>query len=147
MLQTKRKQHKRQVGLTDQADDINHENDAKQERSGIPVRLGCISILLFTIICTAALLLVVNLVVNGEIKLSRGDLEGYRIWVVRGEGFPGFGFSSSKELKSDGDPGVTCIETCVKFLVLQSEREIDPTTYCECYELDLGQWNYIGDCP
>jgi hypothetical protein len=131
----------------DQADNINHENDTNEERSGIPVRLGCISILLFTIICTATLLLVVNLVVDGEIKLSRGELEGYRIWVVRGEGFPGFGFSSSKELKSDGDPGVTCIETRVRFLVLQSETEIEPTVYCECYELDLGQWNYIGDCP
>ena len=132
--------------MSDEISSSHSDVEKKGDRSGIPVRLGCISILLFTIICTAALLLVVNLIVDGEIKLNRGDLEGYRIWVVRGEGFPGFGFSSSKELKSDGDPGITCIETRVRFLVLQSEREIEPAIYCECYELDLGQWNYIGEC-
>lgn len=132
--------------MKDEIPQSQSDADIKGERSGIPVRLGCISILFFTVICTAALLLVVKLVVNGEIKLNRGDLEGYRIWVVRGEGFPGFGFSSSKELKSDGDPGATCIETRARFLVFQSESEIAPSTYCECYELDKGRWNYIGQC-
>lgn len=114
---------------------------------GIPVRLGCGVILISTILCSVFLLGIINLIATGEINISRGDLEGYRLWLIRDDGLRGLGVSSSGEVDRNGTPGLKCIRTKVKFLEWRPNGEGDDTEYCECYQSEGGDWVYISACP
>lgn len=137
---------KGQVGLKDRSEIIINEIVAKEERSGIPVRLGCGSIIIFTILCSVLVLLVINLVVGGEINIRRGDLGGYRIWLVRQDGLKGVGYSWTTELDENAEPGTTCVETKVRFLEWQTGQENGNIEYCECYVAQQGEWIFSGEC-
>jgi hypothetical protein len=126
---------------------ITTESKENGDQPGIPVRLGCGSIIVFTILCSIFVLTIVKFVVDGEINIQRRDLEGYRVWLVRNDGIRGIGISSSKEIKLKGDPHFTCIETKVRFLEWRSEGESGDTDYCECYISRQGEWAFSGECP
>jgi hypothetical protein len=57
-----------------------------EQRTGIPVRVGCGLIIALTMLCSVLVVAIVNLAINGEIDARGQDLEGIRIWMVWGDG-------------------------------------------------------------
>lgn len=133
--------------MAEEAGGQSNDTQPKGDQPGIPVRLGCGSIIVFTILCSIFVLAIVNLVVYGEIDIQRGDLEGYRVWLVREDGIKGLGFSSSREVDLNTEPNTTCIQTKVKFLEWRSKGETGIIEYCECYVSHQGEWVFSSECP
>jgi hypothetical protein len=132
--------------VTDEAEINADETQPKEDRSGIPVRLGCGSIILLTIFCSVFILAIVNLIVVGEIDAVGDDLEGFRLWLVREDGVSGLGLSSSREADMNEETGRKCIITSVRFLKWSGERESGGPEFCECYDIARGESVFIGTC-
>lgn len=123
------------------------ENLPVDIQKGIPARLGCGAIIVTMILCSIFILGIVKLIADGEINISRGDLVGYRLWLVRDERLRGLGFSTSQEVDQNGAPGMKCVRTRVRFLEFRSGGEEVNVDYCDCFQSQDGEWMYLYECP
>lgn len=122
------------------------EHQDVEHQTGIPVRLGCGILILATMLCSVLVVAVIDLVATGEIDLRGEDLEGYRLWMVWGDGITTIGLSSSREDVNHSENDMKCLVTTVRFFILGGDAEDAQGEFCECYHALHDTLTYSGAC-
>ena len=119
----------------------------REQGRRIPPALGCLGSLALGLICVAGFYLVVTLGLQGEVRVSRGELGELRLWMIREPGYQGLGRSSTRVVQGSERSGRACLMTSIRFSLWEAEEPIEDLETCECYEKEGDHWNSRGECP
>lgn len=120
---------------------------AARESSGVPAGCGCLATFLMALAGAGLLLIVLSVVLRGEARFSKGDLGEIRIWLIRESANQGLAFSTTRIASGSESSGEVCIRTTARFLMTQSEQEIEDVAFCSCFERQGQTWIEVGECP
>jgi hypothetical protein len=113
----------------------------------ISARTGCFIAIGIGLLLIALLWSVVLLAVQGEVSIQGADLTGFRLWMITLDGHTGLGLSRTRSVSAEQDENDEyCVETTTHFLLLGSSAPEPAKPYCECYQEQDGQWQYVGVC-
>jgi hypothetical protein len=88
-----------------------------------------------------------GLLFQGELRLpGAGPVPG-RLWLVRDGGNEGLAVSRGRLVSGSEAGPRACVETTVSFWLWRSDGTAAPGRYCECFEVEAGEWVSTGDCP
>lgn len=84
--------------------------------------------------------------IRGELYLPTRELGGLRLWRVNSETDQGIGLSTSRSVPTVSLLADVCYRTTARFFLWRSSGMSPAQSYCECYEGNLDQWRYVGEC-
>jgi hypothetical protein len=88
-----------------------------------------------------------GLLFRGELRLPGEGPAPSRVWLVREGENEGLAASRSRLVSGSEAGPRACVETTVSFWLWRSDDTAVPGRYCECYEVEAGEWASTGDCP
>lgn len=109
--------------------------------------VGCLISFLIVAIPVCLILGSAALLLRGELTLKTGPVSEIRLWVVREGVEQGVGLSTMQRVAGGDKTDFVCYRSEVHFLLWRSLAVERQSTYCECYEYELGRWTYSGECP
>jgi hypothetical protein len=116
------------------------------EALSVSPRMGCCLSLVLGTVGVAAALALTGLVAQGEIRFEHSPLTTTRLWLVSQGPNQGLGFSTARALPSLETESRRCVRTTVRFWLWRTDGTAKDVSFCECYQLQGGEWSPNGPC-
>ncbi|MGA9533585.1 MAG: hypothetical protein WBR18_12775 [Anaerolineales bacterium] len=112
----------------------------------VPPWIGCLASALLGLLGVFLVFQVGKLVIQGDLHIGSDSLTPARLWLVTEGDNRGVGWSTASIVSGSRDADQACVETHVRFLLIQADGTAQPVTYCDCYQQKDGSWLNAGVC-